>query len=374
MSAIEAALRRADALLSRPDPRPPVTPARWYAIGDPQASARQFFSVLDRHSLLDPDGSLAPDVGLVSMGDHFDYPSDDVDASRVEGRRILAWLASHSQEQVSILLGNHDAVRVQELIGLDVEGFDAAHQLALRVDDPEAPEQEEDFLAVYPELPPSEQVRRDFKSYAPEQRDLVVELLLAGRFRLALCGRLADGREALFTHATVSSRECEQLGSRDARGIADALQDFLEERVGWIRADWEAGRRTMLDLAPLHLPGGIGREGGGLLYHRPTAEADDGSAAARRKFSPDELPSGLVQVCGHTGHRKFLERSGDWATPSAEALPLGRLRTLIVEGEDVRYFGNVLPAPAASAVVYMIDGTLSQASVADYQLLEIDGP
>jgi hypothetical protein len=170
----------------------------------------------------------------------------------------------------------------------------------------------------------------------------------------------------------VSLRECEHFGVRDAPGLAAALTEFLAERVARVRDDWEAGRPTRLDLTPLHVAGSGGREGGGLLFHRPAAEPDEGAATARRRFPPEELPPGLVQVCGHTGHRKFSKNARHWVMPSVAAMPLGHLRTLIVDSEGVRYEAGVQPAPPEAAVVVMIDGTLARADVDDYQLLAFE--
>ena len=105
-----------------------VAPTQWWCFGDPQAGFDTFCAVLEHHGLLDDDGLLRSDVGLVSMGDHFDYGAGKHDpvgeAERgLEGQRILAFLAAHPRSQVRILLGNHDAARVIEFAHLDDERF-----------------------------------------------------------------------------------------------------------------------------------------------------------------------------------------------------------------------------------------------------------
>src|SRR2546427_3244655 len=48
-----------------------------------------FFEVLDRHGLLGPSGSLADDVELVSIGDHFDWgPPSAREAAAADGLRL----------------------------------------------------------------------------------------------------------------------------------------------------------------------------------------------------------------------------------------------------------------------------------------------
>ena len=97
---IRAALARAveDAALSAPVDAPPEghPRKRHLAIGDPQAPAETFFTILDHHDLLGKNGRLSPDVMLVSMGDHFDWGGpDDRDRAQKGGAQILSWLAAH---------------------------------------------------------------------------------------------------------------------------------------------------------------------------------------------------------------------------------------------------------------------------------------
>ncbi|HEY6175483.1 MAG TPA: metallophosphoesterase, partial [Kofleriaceae bacterium] len=170
---------------------------RTLVMGDPQGPFDKLLAVLDQHAALDGD-HLARDVVLVSIGDHFDYDSHDWQTAGQEGLRFLRWLVGHDPAQVKLLLGNHDACRVMELIAITDERFAAARAFARALDrDPAAGAR---FRAAFPELPSAGNVGRDFASFSAEQRALVIELLLAGRFDLALVGELPDGRRALLTH------------------------------------------------------------------------------------------------------------------------------------------------------------------------------
>src|SRR6185503_8124975 len=133
---------------------------------------------------------------------------------------LLRWLASHDPEQVVLLLGNHDASRVMEMAHLTDEQFEAARKLARSIDETEhrdgdaAAKQRtrEEYVPAFPELPPPGVLGRDYASFTTEQRALVKQLLLAGRFHLARVGELPDGRIALITHAGVTTRELGILG------------------------------------------------------------------------------------------------------------------------------------------------------------------
>src|SRR4051812_9795100 len=164
---------------------------RTLVMGDPQAPFAKLLEVLDRHAALDGD-RLAPDVVLVSIGDHFDYDFEDWRTAGQEGLKFLRWLASHDAAQVKLLLGNHDAWRVMELVAITDERFAQARAFARSLDGDVA--RRARFLAAFPELPSPGLASRDFASFSVEQRMLVMELLLAGRFQLALVGELPDGR------------------------------------------------------------------------------------------------------------------------------------------------------------------------------------
>src|SRR6185436_2588184 len=100
---------------------------RRFAVGDPQAPLAAFVAILETHGLLGGDGRLAEDVHLVSMGDHFDWGARaEREAVARSGLELLAWLAAHPAEQVTLILGNHDMGRVGELAGFDDATFRAA--------------------------------------------------------------------------------------------------------------------------------------------------------------------------------------------------------------------------------------------------------
>jgi hypothetical protein len=139
---------------------------------------------------------LRSDVQLISIGDHFDPPhrpgSDPVTASKA-GVLILRWLAEHPQDQVTILLGNHDSARVMELIDLSDEAFrEAAHLaeeiLALEDKDQIRRRTESEFHARFARIPAPGLAARDLWTYSEDQRELVVQLLLGGRFELDAIG------------------------------------------------------------------------------------------------------------------------------------------------------------------------------------------
>jgi hypothetical protein len=362
---------------------------RTFVIGDPQAAFATIHAVLDRHAAIHGQG-LAGDVVLVSIGDHFDYDHDDPVTAGREGVRTLHWLADHHGEQVRLLLGNHDAVRVMELIGFDDTRFADARALARSIvetkqrDGAAAADQRArgELWPHYPELPTAGIAARDYASYSVAQRDLVIELLLAGRFHLALAGELADGRSVLLTHAGVTERELALLGlsdERDPQRIAAALDAFLDAAVDRCRADWRRGVMTPLSLAPLHITGTTGQEGGGLLYHRPTnpdhrdgAKAWELDLARPRRFDPRTLPRGLTQIAGHTGHHKCREELGDaWTSDAARARLRGGIRTLRVVGDRVSYDLGVLAAEPAAADLILIDGEMRRLPAAEVDLLSL---
>lgn len=360
---------------------------RTFVMGDPQAPFAKVLEVLDRHDALDGD-RVASDVVLVSIGDHFDYDAKDPAGAAREGLRLLRWLASHDPDQVFLLLGNHDASRVMELASLDDAEFTRARLLARSIDDTEHAEGKPaakarvlaEFRPAFPALPAPGVVGRDYASYTTEQRALVAELLLAGRFHLALTGELRDGRTALLTHAGVTSRELALLGqpSPTPDAIAAALEAFLGAAVERVRDDWSCGTYTPLSLAPLHVSGSDGLEGGGLLYHRPSnpdrPDADPAWSLAPtrpRRFDPRTLPRGLAQVAGHSGHAKCVHELGPWVCESARARKHGGIRTLRVDGDTVTYdLGVEQPADGVADMI-LVDGELRRVPAHEVALLQL---
>lgn len=352
--------------------------SRTLVMGDPQAPFAKLLEVLDRHQALDGD-RLASDVVLVSIGDHFDYDSAHWQTAGEDGLKFLRWLASHDAAQVKLLLGNHDVGRVMELVEITDERFAAARAFARVLDGD--PARDARFCAAFPELPTAGLVGRDFASFSVEQRALVMELLLAGRFDLALVGELPDGRAALLTHAGVTARELALLGAAAEPGaIAASLQAKLAAAVDQVRDDWGRGVLTPLSLEPVHVAGIPGEEGGGLLYHRPSNPDRRGAdrswelAAARpRRFDPRTLPLGLTQIAGHTGHNKCLEELDGWATAAAHGRPHGGIRTLRCAGQTVIYDLGVAPPAGHVADLILIDGELRRVPAAEFALLPLAG-
>jgi hypothetical protein len=323
--------------------------SRVFAIGDPQGPFVKVLDVLGRHGLLAGD-RLAADVTLVSIGDHFDYDANDPATCAREGMQLLGWLASHGPGQVRILLGNHDAARVMELAAIHDDDFALARSC-----DPAT------YASRFASLPPQHVVQRDYAAFTTEQRALVFQLLAVGRFELAVHGTLPDGRACLLTHAGVTSRELALLDLADERApcaIAVALNAQLAEAVA---------RGGPLSLAPLHLAGSDGVEGGGLLYHRPSNPACGSKfdAARPRRFDPRTLPAGLTQVAGHSGHHKLLEELGPWATDRAKARSRGGIRSIAVRNGEVTY------DLGTSGDLILIDGELRRVPASEVALLEL---
>jgi hypothetical protein len=351
---------------------------RTFAMGDPQGPFDKLLEVLDRHAALDGD-RLARDVVLVSIGDHFDYDIHDWRTAGQEGLRFLRWLASHDPAQVVLLLGNHDTARVMELAAIGDERFAAARTFAWTLHGD--PARDARFLAEFPELQCADLARRDFASFTVEQRALMRELLLAGRFHLALVGALTDGREALLTHAGVTTRELGMLGApAEPRAIADALEDALARAIDRVRDDWTRGIATPMSLEPLYIAASPGEEGAGLLVHRPTDPERRGADRAwqfapgrPRRFDPRTLPLGLTQIAGHTGHTRCLTELDGWATAAARGRPHGGIRTLRFSGHTVAYdLGVADPAPGAADLI-LIDGELWRVPAAEVALLPLAG-
>lgn len=88
--------------------------------------------ILGQAGLLSDEGTLRGDVGLVSIGDHFDHPGNIVQAAR-SGLAVLRWLAEHPPDQAVILAGNHDLCRVMELCEETNDSFARARALGLEI-------------------------------------------------------------------------------------------------------------------------------------------------------------------------------------------------------------------------------------------------
>lgn len=361
----------------------PGTITRKVAIGDPQSSSERFFGALAAHDLLDHDGWLRRDVELTAMGDYFDYRVSEREAGRVEGVLILGWLAAHAKDQVTILFGNHDAVRVIEFGAISEQRFREAAEAAGPISQlPRAQRAaaEAEFLARFPDVPTPGYAARDFNAFTVEQRALVQRMLLADRFHLAATCKVL-GTPALMTHAGITKRELDMLCARDhhPQTIAEMLNLRLAGGVRVVADAWRAGDDVAMSLAPLHLAGEGGEEGGGLLYHRPADPEREGADAAwegprRRKYDPrTQLPRGLVQVVGHTGHTKAIKEMPRWRADDCDDAR-GGVRTLRVDHEGIAtYRRGIHPADKRDAVLYMTDPEMHYVeSPAHVAILELD--
>jgi len=365
---------------------PSRVPVRWLAVGDPQTSSERFFRFLDRAGALGDDGWLNPEVGLVSIGDHFDYGrSENADEAATQGLAILRWLAAHPPERVLLIAGNHDLSRVTELAFESDASFADARKLVSDIAKQSDPTPlRAEFGRRFPHIPTPELAARDYAAFREEQRALVQQLLLDGRFVLGAATEL-DGAPALLVHAGLSLRELDILGIpevRDPAAIARALNDWLTAAVARVEGAWRRGEQAALALEPLHVAGTTGLEGGGFLYHRPVNSqrpngretASDLASDRPRRFDATRLPRGLLQIVGHTAHKRSREELVPWVTPQADAvLRGGGLRTLRMDDAPV-YDRGVLPHHAGAATVVMIDCAMSDDELDDIELLPIAPP
>ncbi len=179
-----AALARSEALLAIPwRPRAFVrrAPTGWLALGDPQTTRARLFTFLDDAGALGNDGDLADDVGVVCVGDYFDFHGDPAHVAR-EGLGALRWLAEQPPDRCVLLVGNHDLCRVMELEMFDDASFGEARAFALSLEEAAkrgATAADETFAERYPDLPTPGLIRRDFQGFSVAQRALVKRLLLA---------------------------------------------------------------------------------------------------------------------------------------------------------------------------------------------------
>lgn len=361
-------------------------------MGDPQVPFRQLQQVLEHHQLLNQAGNIADDVHLISVGDHFDYGMESTREAAAEGLAILRWLTAQPRSRCTVLLGNHDTVRVMELMQLASNSDFERAQVTARalyhkkkeVAGALSSDDEVAFRRNFPTIPTIGYAARDYSAFAVEQRELLMQVLLQERVALAAAVTLTDGRAALVTHAGVTTRETAMLAldtTATPHMIAAALNAFLRERVGRVRAAWMRDERVPLDLAPLVVTS-PDQESGGMLFHRPCNPDREGAdrawelfQAAPRRFDPRTLPTGLVQVVGHTGHRKCLQMLGSWVTTEAAAHKVGGIRTLLVVADVVRYHLGCLPpltTAASGADLIMIDGEMRAVPPSEYQLLQVE--
>ena len=148
--------------------------ARTLVMGDPQAPFARVLEVLEANRALGADGRLAPDVTLVSIGDHFDYDlKHPIEAGR-QGVAVLRWLASHDPAQAVLLLGNHDTARVMELIGLDDERFAEPGRSRARCRENRRATRTSSGASRHSDRGTG---RARHASYSEKQRDMVIELL-----------------------------------------------------------------------------------------------------------------------------------------------------------------------------------------------------
>jgi hypothetical protein len=342
---------------------------RVVVIGDPQTTFKQFMAVLKARDILTRQSVIRSDTQLVAIGDYFDFGRTGVDrvAAGAAGIQILAWLRAYPKSQVRILLGNHDICRVMEFAHISDADFEQARQLAQAG-------QADELLARFPDLPSAGVVTRDFSTYCEAQRELIQDCLLDERLSLAEVGRTYDGDEVLITHAGLTNRELGVLGCEDASvsEMAYALNSTLGQAVDAVACRWRSGRNAALNLGALHRAGRAGSEGGGLLYHRPATDVGDwggGDDGIPRRYHPSKLPRGLLQVCGHTQHRKCAQLLPEVATLAG--VPDGALRTLRAGDQGLVYEAGCTRPRHDEGCLWMIDSGLNIWPASQVQALEL---
>ena len=359
----------------------PQPPRRVVAIGDPQTRFDTFLAVLDRAELLSDDGRVAPEVALISLGDHFDWGrrTERLEATE-EATLLLAWLASHPTNQVTILLGNHDLARVCELASFDLERFRDAQREADLAYESGDPRRTAEFRRRYPEIPDSEVLARDLATFSLEQRVLVTHLLRRSRFRIAQ----AVTPEVLCLHGAVAHDDLALLDLDEdsmsrADLVADRLNGALDSAVDRWAASFTEENLTSgippLDLGALHRPADGESEGRGIFYQRPThplsARPELFVGPPRRRFDPRTLPLGLTQVVGHIRDKKARELLGAWTDHRRPSD--GQIRHLVTDGRAVRYAFGLPPAPSAHPRATMIfaDAGMNFVPPERYPLLDL---
>jgi hypothetical protein len=349
-------------------------------IGDPQAPFEKLLRILLHHGLLTPEGTIRPDVRLVSVGDHFDWGRKEQRAqASFDGLRTLAWLASHPAEQVIILAGNHDLARVGDLHAMDDDTFADAQleaDLAYYQRQPVRPERE--FCDAY-QVASWEVIARDWSAFRAAQRDWITLLLRAGRMQLAF-----SAHGVLCTHAGIGHFELSRLGldGWQPNDGPEMIADAINARALRALRQWRDGP---LQIEGLHVSGSAGTEGTGMLHHRfttkPTAAIEPG--ALQRKAPITQLPLGLVQCIGHVRDRKSrdLLQLGPSSEPDGAArvlsvYPSGTLAYRTVDSYAAPMGPHSTVAPKAfdrsEATIFHVDGAMLDASEERYQLFSLD--
>jgi hypothetical protein len=355
------------------------------AIGDAQAPIEIFLEILDRHDLLTDDGTLHPDLRLVSLGDHFDWGRPDETARAAQsGFRLLSWLANHPADQAILMASNHDLARVSELVAFDDDTFTAARKEATLIraipfGTPGRAERRQALLESLPEVPSIGVLARDWASFEARQRDLVAALLRAKRYQAAW----AAAHDLLIVHAAVTPDDLSALGEPepapgDARAMAAAVQRAFDDAVD----AWDGERPFAVP--PLYRPGSFADgESRGIFVQRPAdpeAETNDSDlfeGPPRRRYDPRGLHPGVTIVCGHIRDNKCRELMPDWCDDEDDSRD-GPLRHLWATRNEVRYERGVPDGTAREAaargeraLVIFVDGGMNHTAPTGYEVLDL---
>ena len=275
MNRIETAGRRARSawMEGTRAPTPDLRSQHTVVLGDPQAPIACLFAHLDAQQLLTDDGWLKPDIGLICVGDYFDFAAEDSEDAGYQGVQFLAWLAAHDPAQTTLLMGNHDVERVMSFAGCTSDRYRESQAACREMLLLRTPEARRAFRVAWVEAhtghPPTV-AAHDYRSFVPAQSDMVRRLLLQGRMTLATTAMDASGRTFLVTHAGVTRRELGLVGaSANPFDCSQRLNRFLADAVDRVRSSWAALGHQPLDLSPLYHGWESHRPNGGLLIHRP---------------------------------------------------------------------------------------------------------
>ena len=183
------------------------------------------------------------------------------------------------------------------------------------------------FRDQFPEIATSGYAARDYTAFTAEQREPGKALLLARRFTLAAARPMPDCAAGLLTHAGITTRELDLLGlpdERDPHAIAAALQARLDAAIDLVAADWRAGGTQPLSLAPLHVAGADGEEGGGLLSTGPPIPSVPAPTPHGNRREPHRAGSiharcrsGCVRSSA-TGNSKAASELARWRHPDTD--------------------------------------------------------
>ncbi len=114
------------------------------------------------------------------------------------------------------------------------------------------------------------------------------------------------------------------------------------------------------------------------MNHRPVHPEWAGLAkewawrdASPRRFDPRNLPIGLAQVAGHTGHTMCRKELHSWAESTVEG-PVS-IRTLHASAAGCAYRAGVHAAEKGAATMYLVDPEFWRTPVGAVEVMWLEG-